>query len=209
MTKLTDKKSTTQPNHIKWHPSTVNLKQRIKAKGHKPAVLWYTGLSGSGKSTIANAVDKELYDLGCHGYVLDGDNIRHGLNSDLSFNDSDRAENIRRVGEVSRLFADAGMLVSTAFISPFRAGRESVREMCSGDVEFIEIFIDTPYEICQQRDPKGLYKKANAGKITNFTGLDSNYETPISPEIHIKTESKTVEACAEQVLNYLRNNHLI
>jgi len=190
---------------VVWHLASVSHAQREAANGHAPAVLWFTGLSGSGKSTVANAVDKMLYDLGCKTYVLDGDNVRHGLNGDLGFSDADRVENIRRIGEVSKLFVDAGLLVSTAFISPFVEDRASVRAQLS-DNQFIEIYIDTPIEVCEQRDPKGLYKKARAGEIKNFTGIDSAYELPNSPEVHVKTAEQSIEVCALQVVDYLKDN---
>lgn len=190
---------------VVWHLTSVSHQERVLLNGHQPAVLWFTGLSGSGKSTVANAVDKMLYDLGCKTYVLDGDNVRHGLNGDLSFTDKDRIENIRRIGEVSKLFVDAGLLVSTAFISPFVADREMVREQLHTG-QFIEVFIDTPIEICEQRDPKGLYKKARAGEIKNFTGIDSAYEVPNSPEVHVKAGAKSVEECARQVVQFLIEN---
>ncbi|WP_375750724.1 adenylyl-sulfate kinase [Vibrio sp. HN007] len=187
---------------VVWHQASVSHDERVALNGHKPAVLWFTGLSGSGKSTVANAVDKMLHDLSCKTYVLDGDNVRHGLNGDLGFSDEDRVENIRRIGEVSKLFVDAGLLVSTAFISPFVADRKMVRSTLA-EGEFIEVFIDTPLEVCEQRDPKGLYKKARAGEIKNFTGIDSAYELPESPEIHIRTAEKSIEACAQEVIEYL------
>ena len=203
-----------------WHQTSVSHAQRKTANGHAPAVLWFTGLSGSGKSTVANAVDKMLHDLGCKTYVLDGDNVRHGLNGDLGFSDADRVENIRRIGEVSKLFVDAGLLVSTAFISPFIQDRASVRAQLNGTQHnknqysnsqhsnslFIEVYIDTPIEVCEQRDPKGLYKKARAGEIKNFTGIDSAYEQPSSPEVHVKTAEQSIEACALQVVDYLKEN---
>ncbi|WP_041421728.1 adenylyl-sulfate kinase [Shewanella sediminis] len=195
---------------VVWHLASVSHAQRETANGHAPAVLWFTGLSGSGKSTVANAVDKMLHDLGCKTYVLDGDNVRHGLNGDLGFSDADRVENIRRIGEVSKLFVDAGLLVSTAFISPFVEDRESVRAQLSdsqhSNSQFIEVYIDTPIEVCEQRDPKGLYKKARAGEIKNFTGIDSAYELPINPEVHVKTAEQSIEACAQQVVDYLKCN---
>jgi adenylylsulfate kinase len=187
---------------VVWHQASVSHHDRVELNGHRPAVLWFTGLSGSGKSTVANAVDKMLHDLNCKTYVLDGDNVRHGLNGDLTFTDKDRIENIRRIGEVSKLFVDAGLLVSTAFISPFNADRKMVREQL-GEGEFIEVFVDTPIEICEQRDPKGLYKKARAGEIKNFTGIDSAYEAPASPEVHIEAGTKSVEECAKQVIQFL------
>lgn len=193
---------------VVWHQASVSHKQRVELNGHQPAVLWFTGLSGSGKSTVANAVDKMLHDLNCKTYVLDGDNVRHGLNGDLTFTNEDRIENIRRIGEVSKLFIDAGILVSTAFISPFKADREMVRKQL-GKGQFLEVFIDTPIEICEQRDPKGLYKKARAGEIKNFTGIDSAYETPNSPEIHVEAGTKSVEECARQVVQYLLENNYL
>jgi adenylylsulfate kinase len=187
---------------VVWHEASVSHEDRVVSNKHKPALLWFTGLSGSGKSTVANAVDKMLHDLGCKTYVLDGDNVRHGLNGDLTFTDEDRIENIRRIGEVSKLFVDAGLIVSTAFISPFITDREMVRkQLVKG--EFIEVFVDTPLDICEQRDPKGLYKKARTGEIKNFTGISSTYEAPINAEIVVKTAELSVEECARQVVRYL------
>jgi adenylylsulfate kinase len=187
---------------VMWHQASVLTAQRISANGHQPVVLWYTGLSGSGKSTVANAVDKMLFDLGCKTYVLDGDNVRHGLNGDLSFTDTDRIENIRRIGEVAKLFVDAGLIVSTAFISPFLADRQMVRDLLPNGV-FVEVFIDTPIDVCESRDPKGLYKKARSGEIKNFTGIDSVYDVPLCPEIHVATALASIEECASQVVGYL------
>ena len=195
-------------DNVVWHPSNVSLEQRAKANGHKPAVLWYTGLSGSGKSTVANAVDGKLFELGCHTYVLDGDNIRHGLNGDLTFSDKDRVENIRRIGEVAKLFVDSGLIVSTAFISPFESDRKMVRDLMP-EGRFIEVFIDTPIEICEQRDPKGLYKKARNGDIKNFTGIDSAYDVPTHPEVHVKTAEMSVEQCADFVIEQLKQRGII
>ncbi|WED24168.1 adenylyl-sulfate kinase [Vibrio sp. JC009] len=203
--KQTDKEKSSD---VVWHLASVSHKDRSTLNGHKSAVLWFTGLSGSGKSTVANAVDKMLHDLKCKTYVLDGDNVRHGLNGDLGFSDTDRVENIRRIGEVSKLFVDAGLLVSTAFISPFQADREMVRSLLAND-EFIEVFIDTPLEICEQRDPKGLYKKARLGEIKNFTGIDSAYEAPQNPEVRILTADKSIEECAREVVDFLINNQYI
>lgn len=188
--------------HIVWHHASVTCAERSHAKGHLPALLWYTGLSGSGKSTIANAVDRKLFELGCHSYLLDGDNVRHGLNKDLGFGDTDRVENIRRITEVANLFVDAGLIVGTAFISPFKADRAQAREL-AGE-RFVEVFVDTPLAVCEQRDPKGLYKKARAGDIPHFTGISSPYEAPESPEVHLRTAEMSVEQAAEQVVNYLR-----
>lgn len=189
-------------NDVVWHNTTVTHADRIKLKQQKPVVLWFTGLSGSGKSTVANAVESKLLSLGKHSYLLDGDNVRHGLNKDLGFSDDDRVENIRRIGEVAKLFVDSGAIVLTAFISPFIADREQVRDLMA-EGQFLEVFIDTPLEVCEQRDPKGLYKKARAGEIKNFTGIDSKYEVPLSPEIHVKTAGKSVTECAEFVVAQL------
>jgi bifunctional enzyme CysN/CysC len=164
----------------------------------KPCVLWFTGLSGSGKSTIANLVEKLLHERGIHTMMLDGDNVRHGLNRDLGFTEADRVENIRRVGEVAKLFLESGLVVLNCFISPFRAERQMIREML-GDGEFVEIFIDVPIEECMRRDPKGLYAKAKAGKIKNFTGLDSPYEVPQAPDIHVRAAEPAEEAAARIV----------
>ncbi|HKU54265.1 MAG TPA: adenylyl-sulfate kinase, partial [Rhizomicrobium sp.] len=173
-------------------------------KGQKPVVLWFTGLSGSGKSTIANLVEKALAAEGKHTYLLDGDNVRHGLNKDLGFTDADRVENIRRVGEAAKLFVDAGLIVLTAFISPFRSERRMARELM-GESEFLEVFVDTPIEVCMQRDPKGLYEKAKAGQIKNFTGIDSPYETPEKAEMIIHTVEATAEAHAQAIVRHLRD----
>jgi adenylylsulfate kinase len=185
-----------------WHEQHISKEQRASLKSQKPCLLWYTGLSGSGKSTVANAVDALLFKLGCHSYLLDGDNVRHGLNGDLGFSDEDRIENIRRISEVSKLFLDAGLIVSTAFISPFIQDRASARAKLA-EGEFIEVYIDTPISICEQRDPKGLYKKARAGEIKDFTGIDSTYDAPENPEIHVKTAEQSIQACAEQIVDYL------
>ncbi|PKF62524.1 adenylyl-sulfate kinase [Psychromonas sp. psych-6C06] len=193
---------------VVWHNASVSHEDHIKLNGHKAAVLWFTGLSGSGKSTVANAVDLMLHQMDVKTYVLDGDNVRHGLNGDLGFSDADRVENIRRVSEVAKLFADAGLLVSTAFISPFISDREMVRESLPNK-QFIEVFIDTPLSVCESRDPKGLYKKARAGEIKNFTGIDSAYEAPVSPEVHVKTDEKSIQDCALQVIEYLKSEGFI
>ena len=185
-----------------WHIQQVSKSQRAELKQQKACLIWYTGLSGSGKSTIANAVDALLFQGHCHSYLLDGDNVRHGLNGDLGFSDEDRIENIRRISEVAQLFVDAGLIVSTAFISPFAADRAmAANKLDQG--EFIEVYIDTPIAVCEQRDPKGLYKKARAGEIKDFTGIDSTYEAPESPAIHIDTSTKSIAQCAQQVVDYL------
>ena len=191
-----------------WHAQQVDKQQRSSLKNQQACLLWYTGLSGSGKSTIANAVDALLFERACHSYLLDGDNVRHGLNGDLAFSDDDRVENIRRVSEVAKLFVDAGLIVSTAFISPFRADR-ALAESKLLPGEFIEVFIDTPIEVCEQRDPKGLYKLARAGEIKDFTGIDSAYEAPNNAQVHINTTDKSVEECAQQVINYLIEQQFI
>ncbi|EKB7279618.1 TPA: adenylyl-sulfate kinase [Vibrio parahaemolyticus] len=187
---------------IVWHNSTVSIEDRMSLKQQKPVVLWFTGLSGSGKSTVANAVESKLLYLNKHSYLLDGDNVRHGLNKDLGFSDDDRVENIRRIGEVAKLFVDSGTIVLTAFISPFISDRKQARDLLNSE-QFLEVFIDTPLEVCEQRDPKGLYKKARAGEIKNFTGIDSAYEAPLNPEIHVQTANKTVEECADFVVQKL------
>jgi len=191
-----------------WHEQHISKEQRASLKKQKPCLLWYTGLSGSGKSTVANAVDALLFNLGCHSYLLDGDNVRHGLNGDLGFNDESRIENIRRISEVSKLFLDAGLIVSTAFISPFAQDRTSARTKLDAG-EFIEVYIDTPISVCEQRDPKGLYKKARSGEIKDFTGIDSTYDVPPSPEIHVKTAEKDIAACAQQIVEYLATQSFI
>ena len=187
--------------NIHWQNTTVSRDRRAEAKGQKPSVLWMTGLSGSGKSTIANAVELKLANKGYHTYLLDGDNIRHGLNKDLGFTDADRIENIRRVGEVSKLMADAGLIVITAFISPFQSERNMVREMMKKG-EFVEIFVDTPLKVAEERDVKGLYAKARSGKLNNFTGIDSPYEKPHSPEIRIDTTKTDIDEAASLIVNY-------
>ena len=189
--------------NIHTQPMDVDKARRAGLKGQKPAVLWFTGLSGAGKSTIANIVERRLTEAGHHTYSLDGDNVRHGLNRDLGFTEGDRVENIRRIGEVARLFVDAGLIVTCSFISPFRAERQMVRELMEED-EFIEVFVDAPIEVCMARDPKGLYKKAQAGEIKNFTGFDSPYEAPENPELHVETGETSPEEAADRVIAILR-----
>jgi len=188
--------------NIVWHETHVTKEERAKLKQQKPCILWLTGLSGSGKSTIANAVESKLNRMQKHTYLLDGDNIRMGLNRGLTFSDEDRIENIRRIGEVSKLFVESGVIVLTAFISPFIEDRERVKALV-GEDEFIEIFVDTPLEVCESRDPKGLYLKARKGEIANFTGISSPYEAPIDAQIHLQTEGKSVEACADEIIDFL------
>jgi adenylylsulfate kinase len=196
-------------NHnIIIHPHKVSRKERENIKNQRGCVLWFTGLSGSGKSTIANEVEYELNKLKYHTYLLDGDNIRHGLNKDLGFSEKDRSENIRRIAEVSKLFIDAGIITLSAFISPFIKDRQKAKEII-GERDFIEIFIDTPFEECVKRDPKGLYKKAMKGEIKNFTGINSPYEKPVNPTIHIKTLEENIEESIKKIINYLKIKNYI
>ncbi len=194
--------------NLTWHVGEVDKTARTAAHGHRGAVLWFTGLSGSGKSTIGHRVERMLIERGAFAYVLDGDNIRHGLNSDLGFAPEDRVENIRRIGEVARLFADAGALVVSAFISPYRKDRDRIRGLM-GEGEFVEVFVDTPLEVCEARDPKGLYKKARAGEISNFTGLDAPYEAPERPEVHLLTADLSIDEAAAQVIRYLEQQNIL
>jgi adenylylsulfate kinase len=208
--------------HVHWHEHSVSREEREQLNGHRGCVVWFTGLSACGKSTIANLVDHKLHQMQAHSFVLDGDNVRHGLNAGpgmlkerhgdefakrfgLGFSAQDREENIRRIGAVARLFADAGIIAVTAFISPYRRDRDRVREtMAAGD--FIEIFVDAPIEVCEQRDPKGLYKKARAGEIKGFTGIDDPYEAPTKPELRLDSGTKSAEQLADEVLAYLRTS---
>jgi adenylylsulfate kinase len=197
----------TQSTNITWHDTTITKKDRRGQNGHGSCALWFTGLSGSGKSTIANAVSNELYRQGINEYVLDGDNIRHGLNKDLGFSEHDRTENIRRIGEVAKLFVDSGKVITTAFISPFRSDREQVRALFE-EGEFIEVFVNCPLEECERRDPKQLYAKARRGEIKDFTGIDSPYEAPTNPEITLQSDLLSVEEAVEQVFAYLREKNI-
>ncbi len=191
--------------NITWHHGHVSAQQRAKVYGHPGMTLWLTGLSGSGKSTVARALEAELVSRGAHAYVLDGDNVRHGLNRDLGFAPEDRAENIRRVGEVARLFADAGVICITAFISPYQADRDRVRAL-HDTLSFREVFIDTPLEVCEARDPKGLYKKARSGEIGNFTGISAPYEAPQNAEIVVHTDQHTLQECVAQIIDAIGMN---
>lgn len=184
---------------VVWHKATVTRARREAQNGHRGAIIWFTGLSGAGKSTLAHAVEEHLHQRGCRTFVLDGDNVRHGLCGDLGFSAADRGENIRRVGEVAKLFMEAGIIVLTAFISPFREDRNRVRAMVQPG-EFIEIYCQCPVEVCEQRDIKGLYKKARAGKIEQFTGISSPYEAPDTPELVVHTSEKTLQDCVQQVI---------
>lgn len=194
--------------NLTWHNTTITKQQRADLKKQKPCILWLTGLSASGKSTIANMLESRLYSLGIHTYLLDGDNVRMGINKDLGFDESGRAENIRRIAEVCRLFVDSGIIVIVAIISPFENDRNMARGLVSKD-EFIEIFVDTPLSICEQRDIKGLYKKARSGEIKNFTGIDSIYESPKNPEIHLKNTNSNIDKHAETIIKYLIHNNYI
>lgn len=195
----------TQSSDVVWHDSMINGEKRAEQKAQRPCLIWFTGLSGSGKSTIANAVEARLFELGAHSYLLDGDNVRHGLCGDLGFSDADRVENIRRVTEVSKLMLDAGLITLTAFISPFTRERNFAREKLA-EGEFIEVYVNTPLEVCEQRDPKGLYQKARKGEIANFTGISSEYQAPISPEIELDTRALSPEQAADKVIAYLLQN---
>lgn len=194
--------------NVVWHQHQVDKATRSALKGQKPTVLWFTGLSGAGKSTIAGALENKLVELGYHTYLLDGDNVRHGLCQDLGFSSQDRRENIRRIGELSKLMADAGLIVLSAFISPHRAERQMVRDLLP-EGEFIEVFVNTSLEECEKRDPKGLYKKARAGQIPNFTGIDSEYEAPESPEIDLLAGEFAIDQLVEQCLDVLQQRHII
>jgi len=195
-------------SNIVWHNHKVTRAERAENKHQRPCLLWFTGLSGSGKSTIANALDVALHQRGYHTFLLDGDNVRHGLNKDLGFSDEDRVENIRRIGEVSKLFTDAGLIVLSAFISPFTSDRRMVRNLFPAG-EFVEVFMDTPLATCEERDPKGLYEKARAGKIKHFTGIDSPYEAPERPEVRLDTSSMSVDDCVDHLIGYLLQRELI
>jgi len=195
-------------SNIVWHDSTVTREHRNQQNKHKSIVLWFTGLSGSGKSTLAHAVEEKLHQIGCRTIVLDGDNVRHGLCDDLTFTDSDRTENMRRIGELSKLFIEAGVITLTAFISPFKQDREKVRNLVSHD-DFLEVFVDCSIEVCQERDVKGMYKRAMAGEILNFTGISSPYEAPNNAELVIKTDDKTLEESVNEVMKVLFDRGII
>tara|TARA_Y100001935_G_scaffold1636_1_gene1488 strand:+ start:23337 stop:23933 length:597 start_codon:yes stop_codon:yes gene_type:complete len=188
--------------NVVWHNTTISNDDRSNLMHQKPFLLWFTGLSASGKSSIANVVEQKLFKMNFNTYLLDGDNVRHGLNSDLGFDEKSRVENIRRIGEVSKLFLDAGIITLTAFISPFKSDRSLVRKLF-GEREFLEVFIDSSLEICESRDPKGMYAKARKGEIKNFTGISSPYEKPENPEIHIINNNISLEAAADLIINYL------
>lgn len=193
--------------HITWHHGDVTRADRERLNGHKAAVVWFTGLSGSGKSTIAHAVETALFERGCRSYVLDGDNIRHGLNKNLGFSPEDRTENIRRIGEVANLFIQADVIALTAFISPYRADRDAARKIAGDD--FIEVYVKCALEVCESRDTKGLYKKARAGEVKEFTGISAPYEEPLNPELVVDTAVETLEESAEKVMAYLAQRGVI
>jgi len=195
-------------SNVVWHNTTVTKNDRNNLLNQKPFLLWFTGLSASGKSTIANIVEQKLFKTNCNTYLLDGDNVRHGLNSDLGFDEKSRVENIRRIGEVSKLFLDAGIITLTAFISPFKSDRSLVRKLFE-ERDFLEVFIDTSLEVCERRDPKGMYAKARNGEIKNFTGISSPYENPENPEIHVINNNISLDEAADQIINYLVQNNYI
>lgn len=197
-----NKKST----NIVWQDTKIKRENREKVLKQKGVVLWFTGLSGSGKSTVASALEGRLYNMGYLTYLLDGDNLRYGLNSDLGFTSEDRTENIRRVSEVAKLFVDAGIITITTFISPFKEDRNSARKLLGED--FIEVYVDCPLDVCEKRDPKGIYRKAREGKIKNFTGIDSPYEKPDNPEITVKTFENTEEQCVDKIVKYLKERKI-
>lgn len=194
--------------NIVWHDTEITKLDREERNGHRGVVIWLTGLSGSGKSTVATELQKELFDRGCQVYILDGDNIRHGLNSDLGFSPAEREENIRRIGEVAKLFAEAGIITITSFISPYRADRDRNRALLKKG-EFIEIFVKAPLRICEERDPKGLYQKARTGTIPEFTGISAPYEEPLEPELVIETDKLSVEESTQTIIDYLYKKEVI
>ena len=194
--------------NIIYHNATVTRQRREKLNNHKSVVIWFTGLSGSGKSTLAHSVEEELHKLGCRTFVLDGDNVRHGLSSNLTFSDDDRKENIRRIGEAAKLMMEAGVIAMTAFISSFREDRDNVRRLLSQE-DFIEIFCNASLDLCESRDVKGLYKRARAGEIKNYTGIDSPYEAPNNPELVIDTDGETLEESATKVIEFLKSKNIV
>jgi adenylylsulfate kinase len=198
----------TELKNLTWHETTLTKAERQQLRGHKSCVIWFTGLSASGKSSIANALEKELFERNISSYVLDGDNIRHGLNNNLGFSPEDRKENIRRIGEVAKLFVDAGVVALTAFISPYKADRDTARQLV-GENEFIEVFVKCPVEICETRDPKGLYQKARAGVIPEFTGVSAPYEEPEKAEIILNTDQLSIQQSVDTIINYLIKKGII
>lgn len=205
---MNSSKAEAAASNLYWHHGALERASRAALKGQMPCVIWLTGLSASGKSTVANALEQRLHDMGRHTMLLDGDNVRHGLNRDLGFSEADRVENIRRVGEVARLMADAGLIVITAFISPYRSEREMVRNLMPPG-EFVEVYVSTPLAVCEQRDPKGIYKKARSGEIPNFTGISAPYEEPQVPEIMLDTTDRTVDEAAGIVVTFLKSHNVV
>jgi adenylylsulfate kinase len=196
--------------NIVWHPGKITRAKRERLSGHRGVTIWFTGLSASGKSTLAVAMEEALYEHGCHAYVLDGDNVRHGLNNNLGFSPGDRTENIRRIAEVAKLFRDAGVISLTAFISPYRSDRDSARKLAEDEHDaFIEVFVDCPVDVCEKRDPKGMYQKARAGIIKEFTGISAPYEPPERAEIHLSTDQLTVGECVQSIMDYLVERNYI
>ena len=194
--------------NISWHEMSINKETRSKLNVQQPCVIWFTGLSGSGKSTIANILEQKLHTMNKRTYLLDGDNVRHGLNKDVGFTDTDRVDNIRRVAEVSKVMLDAGLITLVSFISPFRSERKMARDLLE-EGEFFEVFVSTPLEECEKRDPKGLYKKARSGELKNFTGIDSTYEIPENADLVLDTKTKTAEELADQIINFLESKKII
>ena len=194
--------------HIYPHEGVVKREHRERLLGQRGVTLWFTGLSGAGKSTLAVAVEEALHKLGSLTYILDGDNIRSGINNNLSFSPEDRKENIRRIAEIAKLFRDAGVITLTAFISPYREDRQLARDLAGTD-DFIEVFVDASLETCEQRDPKGLYKKARAGEIPEFTGISAPYEAPESPELHVNTSTQSVDECVREIIGYLTEKGIV
>jgi adenylylsulfate kinase len=200
--------TTKKAEHVYWHQGAITRSDRQRLNGHQGFTIWFTGLSGSGKSTLAVATEEALYERGFHTFILDGDNVRHGLNKDLGFSPADREENIRRLGEVAKILRDCGLINLVAFISPYRKDRRMARSL-SEDDSFVEVFVDCPVEICEKRDPKGVYQKARQGIIKSFTGISAPYEPPERPELHLKTDQLSVGECVHRIMSYLKTNQYI
>ncbi len=194
--------------NITWHQALITRADRRRLNGHRSLVVWFTGLSGSGKSTLSHAVEQRLYEIGCRSFVLDGDNVRHGLCRDLGFSESDRMENIRRIGEMAKLFAEAGVITLTAFISPYRADRLRVRQLFDPE-DFVEVYCRCPLEVCEARDVKGMYRRARAGEICDFTGISSPYEEPLTPDLTVDTGRLSLEQCVDQVMSFLKDRGVL
>lgn len=195
--------------NVHWHQGKIVCADRERLNTHRGSTIWFTGLSASGKSTLAVSLEKQLFERECHTYILDGDNIRHGLNKDLGFSPEDRAENIRRIAEVSAILRDCGIINMVAFISPYREDRNLARLLCKDQCTFVEVFVDCPVDVCEVRDPKGMYRKARMGEIKEFTGISAPYEPPLNPEIHLRTDKYDVDACTSQILDYMIEKELI